>query len=250
MKCAEHNGGDMAMNIRAVYDQHKGRYGYRRITAALARSTAAPVNHKCVQRLMQKMGLRALVRSKKRPRDVAGVSDAHVANVLQRNFLATAPNQKWATDITEFNVNGQKLYLSACMDLYNREIIAHCIARRPVFNLVSDTLRSALERVKGSNELMVHSDQGWHYKMQPYRSLLRDRSVVQSMSRKGNCFDNAVIESFFGTLKAEYLHLAKPSRIEELEAGVHEYIHYYNHDRIKLGLEGLSPVEYRLKNAA
>lgn len=140
---------------------------------------------------------------------------------VQRNFFATAPNQKWATDITEFNVNGQKLHLSACMDLYNREIIAHCIARRPVFKLVSDTLRSALERAKGSNELMVHSDQGWHYKMQPYRSLLRDRGVVQSMSRKGNCFDNAVIESFFGTLKAECLHLAKPSRIEELEAGVH-----------------------------
>lgn len=249
MKHAEHDG-DMATRIRTVYDQHKGRYGYRRITAALTRLMGAPVNHKCVQRHMQKMGLRALIRSKKRPRDVAGVSDAHVANVLQRNFFATAPNQKWATDITEFNVNGQKLYLSACMDLYNREIIAHCIARRPVFKLVSDTLRSALERAKGSNELMVHSDQGWHYKMQPYRSLLRDRGVVQSMSRKGNCFDNAVIESFFGTLKAEYLHLAKPSRIEELEAGVHEYIHYYNHERIKLRLKGLSPVEYRLKNTA
>lgn len=249
MKHGEHDG-DMALKIRAVYDQHKGRYGYRRITAALARSTAAPVNHKCVQRHMQTMGLRALIRPKKRPRDVAGVSDAHVGNVMQRNFLSKAPNQKWATDITEFNLNGQKLYLSACMDLYNREIIAHCIARRPVFKLVCDTLRSALERVEGSGKLMVHSDQGWHYKMQPYRSLLQEHGAVQSMSRKANCFDNAVIESFFGTLKAEYLHLAKPSRIEELEAGVHEYIHYYNHERIKLGLNRLSPVEYRLKNAA
>jgi transposase InsO family protein len=104
---------------------------------------AEPVNHKCVQRLMQKMGLRALIRAKKRSRNVPGVSDVHVPNVLQRNFLASAPNQKWATDITEFNVNGHKLYLSACMDLYNGEIIAHRMARRPVFELVSGTLAAA-----------------------------------------------------------------------------------------------------------
>lgn len=147
-----------------------------------------PREHKCVQRPMQKMGLRALIRSKKRPRAVASVSDAHVANVLQRNFFAAAPNQKWATDITEFNVNGQKLYLSAYMDLYNREIIAHCIALRPVFKLVSETLSSALEQATGSDGLMVHSDLGWHFRMQPYRSLLREHGAVQSMSRKANCF--------------------------------------------------------------
>ena len=102
---------DMDARIRAVYDKHKGRYGYRRITATLCRSMAEPVNHKCVQRLMQKMGLRALIRAKKRSRHVPGMTDVHVPNVLQRNFCATAPNQKWATDITEFNVNGRKLSL-------------------------------------------------------------------------------------------------------------------------------------------
>ena len=101
-----------------------GRYGYRRITAALCNSMAEPVNHKCVQRVMQKMGLRALIRAKKRSWHFPGTSDAHVPNVLQRDFCATAPNQKWATDVTEFNVSGQKLYLSACMDLYNGEIVA------------------------------------------------------------------------------------------------------------------------------
>ncbi|MDP3172615.1 MAG: IS3 family transposase [Polaromonas sp.] len=100
----------MQGRIRAVYDKHKGRYGYRRITATLAKSMTEPVNHKCVQRLMQKMGLRALIRAKKRSRGVSGLSDVHVPNVLQRNFLASAPNQKWVTDITEFNVNGHKLY--------------------------------------------------------------------------------------------------------------------------------------------
>ncbi|QBK06112.1 transposase [Hylemonella gracilis] len=97
--------GDMEAEIRAVYDTHKGRYGYRRITAALCRSMAAPVNHKCVQRLMQKMGLRALIRAKKRSGNVSGMSDAHVPNVLQRDFFAKALNQKWVTDVTEFNVN-------------------------------------------------------------------------------------------------------------------------------------------------
>ena len=111
--------------IRSVYNEHKGRYGYRRITAVLCNSMAEPVNHKCVQRLMQKMGLRALIRAKKRSTHVPGMCDAHVPNVLQRDFCATSPNQKWATDVTEFNVNGHKLYLSACMDLYNGEIVAY-----------------------------------------------------------------------------------------------------------------------------
>ena len=122
-------------NVRAVYDEHKGRYGYRRLSAALCRSLGESVNHKCVQRLMQKMGLRALIRVKKCSRYVPGVSDVQVPNILKRDFFAKAPNEKWATDITEFNVNGQKLYLSACIDLYNGEIIAHRMARRPVFDL-------------------------------------------------------------------------------------------------------------------
>ena len=178
------------------------------------------------------------------------MSDVHVPNILQRDFCATVPNQEWATDITEFNVNGQKLYLSACMDLYNGEIIAHKIAKRPVFELVSSTLRAALSRTACTAELIVHSDQSWHYKMQPYREMLAQRGVKQRMSRKGNCFDNAVIESFFGTLKAEYYQFATLDGIAALEAGVHDYIRYYNHERIKLGLQGFSPVEYRLRNTA
>ncbi len=161
--CSEQQS-DMEAKIRVVYDEHKGRYGYRQITAALCNSMAEPVNQKCVQRLMQKMGLRALIRAKKRARHVPGISDAYVPNVLQRAFCATAPNQKWVTYVTEFNVNGQKLYLSACMDLYNGEIVAYCMARRPVFELVSSTLRAALSRTRCAAELIVHSDQGWHYK--------------------------------------------------------------------------------------
>ena len=143
-------------------------------------------------------------------------------NVLQRAFRAAAPNQKWVTDVTEFNVNGQKLYLSACMDVYNGEIIAHRMATRPDLELVFGTLEAALSRLVDTSGLTVHSDQGWHYKMHPYRAMLAHRGVTQSMSRKENCFDNAVIESFFGTLKAEFFHLATLDSIEMLEAGVHD----------------------------
>ena len=242
-QCADQQSA-MEARIRTVYDKHKGRYGYRRITAALCNSMSQPVNHKCVQRLMQKVGLRALIRAKKRCWHVPGTSDAQVPIVLQRDFCATAPNQKWATDVTEFNVSGQKLYLSACMDLYNGEIVAYRMARRPVFEMVSSMLEAALSRTNCVAGLIVHSDQGWHYKMQPYRAMLVRRGVEQSMSRKGNCFDNAAIESFFGTLKAEYFNLERPDSIDALEAGVHDYVHYYNHERIKLRLQGLSPVGY------
>ena len=160
--------------IRAVYDEPKSRYGYRRITAALCNSTAELVNHKCVQRLTQKMGIRALIRAEKRSRHVPGISDVHVPNVLQRDFFAKAPNQKWATDLTELNVHGHKLYLSACLDLW-------CTCG-----------------------LIVHSDQGWQCKKQLYRAMLAHHGVTQSMRRRKNCFDSAVIKSVFGTLKAEY----------------------------------------------
>jgi putative transposase len=136
------------------------------------------------------------------------------------------------------------------MDLYNGEIVAYKMARRPVFEMVYSTLEAALARTVRTAELIVHSDQGWHYKMQPYRSMLVKRGVQQSMSRKGNCFDNAAIESFFGTLKAEYFRLAAPNSLETREAGVHDYVHYYNHERIKLRLNGLSPVGYRLRITA
>jgi putative transposase len=241
---------DMKARIRTIYTEHKGRYGYRRIAAALCSSMGQPINCKRMQRLMQQMGMRSLVRIKRRCRRIQGLSDVEVPNILQRDFRAAVPNQKWVTDITEFNVKGQKLYLSTCMDLYNGEIVAHRMARRPVFELVTCTLQTALPRLEDDAGLIVHSDQGWHYKMQPYRTMLTNYGVTQSMSRKGNCFDNAAIESFFGTLKAEFFHLAEFDSVAQLEAGVNDYIGYYNHERIKLGLQRLSPVEYRLRNAA
>ncbi len=234
---------ELKQRIGAVYARHKGRYGYRRITATL-RQAGELVNHKTVQRLMQMLGLKSLVRPKKY-RSYRGQSHRAAANVLARDFDAARPNEKWVTDVTEFNVRGEKLYLSPVMDLYNGEIVAYETSRRPVFKLVGSMLKKALTRLLPDDRLVLHSDQGWQYQQPNYRRMLTDRSVTQSMSRKGNCLDNAAMESFFGTLKAEFFHLNRFDSIEQLQAGIRRYIHYYNHDRIKLKLKGLSPVQYR-----
>ncbi|QYJ21817.1 IS3 family transposase [Achromobacter sp. ES-001] len=234
---------ELKQRIGAVYARHKGRYGYRRITAVL-RQAGERVNHKTVQKLMQTLGLRSLVRAKKY-RSYRGQSHHVAANVLARDFEAARPNEKWVTDVTEFNVRGQKLYLSPVMDLYNGEIVAYETSRRPVFQMVGSMLKKALARLLPDDRPVLHSDQGWQYQQQNYRRMLADRSVTQSMSRKGNCLDNAAMESFFGTLKAEFFHLNRFESIDQLQAGIRRYIHYYNHDRIKLKLKGLSPVQYR-----
>lgn len=230
-------------SICAVYERHKGRYGYRRITAEL-RNEGSTVNHKAVQRLMQVLGLKSLVRPKKY-RSYRGDINAKVANVLQRQFQAAKPNQKWVTDVTEFNVRGDKLYLSPVMDLYNGEIVAYAMQRRPHFALVSHMLNQALSTLGAQDAPLLHSDQGWPYQMPAYRRELAARGLTQSMSRKGNCLDNAAMESFFGTLKSEFFYLNRFESIEQLQDGIRHYIHYYNHDRIKIKLKGLSPVQYR-----
>ena len=230
-------------SIKAVFTLHKGRYGYRRITAALCR-LGQHVNHKTVQRLMGQMGLKSLVRPKKY-RSYKGAAGRIAPDLLKRQFKAEAANLKWVTDVTEFNVAGEKLYLSPVMDLFNGEIIAFETARRPVFKLVEGMLTKALEKLKCGEKPILHSDQGWQYQMPAYQSQLQTRNIVQSMSRKGNCLDNAAMESFFAVLKSELFHPNTFESPQSLKAGIEEYIHYYNHDRIKMKLKGLSPVQYR-----
>lgn len=233
----------LKIRIRKLYKRHWGLYGYRRITLGL-RKKGENVNHKTVQRLMQVLGLKSLVCPKKY-RSYRGTVGKAAPNLLERKFQAEQPNQKWVTDVTEFNVKGQKLYLSPVMDLYNGEILAYHTARRPAFTLVSDMLRKAFKRLTAGDKPILHSDQGWQYQQPVYCRLLADNGITQSMSRKGNCLDNAAMESFFGTLKAEFYHLNHFDNIEQLQAGLRKYIHYYNHRRIRLKLKGLSPVQYR-----
>jgi len=229
--------------IQQIYHQHKGRYGYRRINSVMKRQGYL-INHKTVQRLMQQLGLKSVVRIK-RYKSYRGNLGKITSNLLQRQFKADRPNEKWVTDVTEFKVADQKLYLSTVLDLYNGEIIAHQIEDRPVYGLVKEMLNKAFVRLKDGDSLMLHSDQGWQYQMKAYQDALEQRDIRQSMSRKGNCLDNAVMENFFGLLKTELYYLEKFESKEQLRIALDEYIHYYNHERIKLKLKGLSPVEYR-----
>lgn len=238
----------LKVQIRTIFERHKGRYGYRRITAAL-RQLGERVNHKKVQRVMGTLGLKSLVRPKKY-RSFKGEVGQTAPNVLQRRFKANAANQKWVTDVTEFNVAGEKLYLSPVLDLYNGEIVAFETATRPRLELVSSMLKKALAKLGTEEAPILHSDQGWQYRMPAYQRQLQERKIVQSMSRKGNCLDNAAMESFFAVLKSEFFYLNKFTSVDQLKAGLKDYIHYYNHDRIKLKLKGLSPVQYRTQPLA
>lgn len=234
--------------IRSIFDLHQGRYGYRRITAAMRREGAI-VNHKTVQRLMGELGLKSRVRVKKY-RSYRGDVGCTSPNLLNGQFEADRPNQKWVTDVTEFNVSGQRLYLSPVLDLFNGEIVVFETARPPSFDMVGAMLHRAFARLGPRERPMLHSDQGWQYRMPVYRKALQKQAMTQSMSRKGNCLDNAAMESFFGTLKAEFYHLNQFRDVYELQAGLRVYIHYYNHHRIKLKLGGRSPVEYRTRVVA
>lgn len=229
--------------IRSIFAAHNGRYGYRRVAAAL-RGLGETVNHKRVQRLMVARGLKSLVRPKKY-RSYKGQAGHVAPDRIQRQFTAERMNQKWVTDVTEFNVAGEKLYLSPVMDLHNGEIIAYETARRPVFKRVERMLSKALRRLQADERPILHSDQGWHDQMLTWQRMLRARNIEQSMSRKGNCLDNAAMESFFATLKSEFFHPTRFESIDSLQDGIADYIHSYNHHRIKLKLKGLSPVQYR-----
>jgi len=234
---------DIKKLIQHIYDKHKGRFGYRRITLEI-KNRGILINHKTVLRLMKYLGLKSLIRVKKY-KSYQGQQGKIAPNVLKRNFKTTMPNEKWATDVTEFNVLGKKLYLSPIIDLFNGEIISYDLSEKPNFNQITSMLKKSFEKIPDQTNLILHSDQGWQYQMKQYQHLLRQKGIRQSMSRKGNCLDNAVIENFFGIIKSELFYLKKYSSINQLKQEIVEYINYYNNERIKLNLKGMSPIKYR-----
>ncbi|WP_397538234.1 IS3 family transposase [Rummeliibacillus pycnus] len=237
---------EMKSMISTIYHDHKGRYGYRRITLEL-RNQGFQINHKTVQRLMKELGLKSLVRLKKY-RSYKGNVGKIAPNILKRDFVATKPNEKWVTDVTEFHLFGEKLYLSPVLDLFNGEIIAYNIQSRPTYELVSNMLDKAFICLSEGDAPVLHSDQGWHYQMKQYSYALKQNGITQSMSRKGNCLDNAVIENFFGLLKSELLFIQEFENMVHFKRELELYIEYYNHKRIKGKLKGLSPVQYRIQS--
>ena len=241
---------DIKEEINNIFVENKGRYGYRRITLEL-KNRGYKINHKTVQRLMKQLGLISIVRPKRRYNSYKGTIGKVAKNILKRDFKATKPNEKWATDITEFKVHNEKLYLSPIVDLFNGEIVSYNISRRPMFNQVVDMIEKAFSKIPNNTYLVLHSDQGWQYQMNQYQKLLRDKGVIQSMSRKGNCLDNACAENFFGILKSELFYVKEKeyNNVDELEKDIIEYIEYYNNKRIKGKLKGMSPVQYRIHSS-
>jgi len=229
--------------IESIYHDHKGRYGYRRIHLTL-KHEGITLNHKTVQRLMGRLNLKSTVRPKKY-RSYRGSVGKSAPDYLQRNFTSGKPNEKWVTDVTEFNVDGKKVYLSPIIDLYNQEVVAYKIAKAPRLRLVTDMIEHGLSRLTETEKPLLHSDQGWQYRNRYYQKQLADNGIKQSMSRKGNCLDNAVAENFFGLLKSEMYHGNDFKNADELIEKIDEYIEYYNTKRIKAKLKGLTPVEYR-----
>ena len=229
--------------IKEIYDKHKGRYGYRRIHLALRRQ-GVMLNHKTVQKLMARLNLKSTVRPKKY-RSYKGDVGKTAPNVLNRDFKANKPDEKWVTDVTEFKVNDQKVYLSPIVDLFNQEVIAYKVAKNVRLPLVMDMLKEAIDKLDKHTKPIIHSDQGWQYRHKSYRRQLSDQGLTQSMSRKGNCLDNAVAENFFGLLKTEMYHGYSFKNADELITKIEEYIEYYNTERIKVKLKGLTPIEYR-----
>ena len=170
-------------------------------------------------------------------------------NLLERDFKADQPNQKWVTDVTEFALFGIKLYLSPIIDLYNGEVISYNLSRHPNLNQVTDMLEKAFSKIPDNTNLILHSDQGWQYQHKHYQKMLKEKGIRQSMSRKGNCLDNACAENFFGLLKTELLYLQEFHSVEHFIQELHEYIEWYNNKRIKLKLNGLSPIDFRQEAA-
>ncbi|WP_085979470.1 IS3 family transposase [Paenibacillus curdlanolyticus] len=217
-------------------------YGYFRMRTAL-RKEGLTVNHKKVRRLMRELGIQSVIR-KKRP--FAGRKPSVLfPNVLNREFTATAAKLKLVTDITYVRVGHEFLYLSVILDLFNNEVMAWKLSARNDLELVLETVKQ-LKTPKAS----LHSDQGFQYTTKTYAKLLEDHGLQGSHSRRGNCFDNACIESFFSHLKTEKLHLAKPKSEVEAKQLIAEYITYYNQERFQKKLGDRSPVEFRNAIAA
>ena len=229
--------------IQSIFHENKGRYGYRRITAEL-RNRGCSLNHKTVQRLMKELGLECRVRMKKY-RSYKGEVGKVADNELNREFRAEKPNQKWVTDVTQFRLFGQKIYFSPILDLCSGDIVTYTISDSPNLEMVTSMLEQAFLNLPDNTGLMLHSDQGWHYQHNQYRRMLAEKGIKQSMSRKGNCYDNSVMENFFGHLKSERLYLQKFDSVDHFKKELIEYIDYYNNRRIKARLKGLPPALHR-----
>ena len=232
--------------IMTVFEQNKGRYGVRRVYQELV-NRGFNINHKRVQRLMHKEGLLGK-RPKEKYHSYKGEIGKIADNVINRDFKTTAPLQKWTTDVSQFNFSWGKCYISPVLDMNTNEIISYDLSLRPTLDQVKRMLEKAFERFPDVKGLIFHSDQGWQYQHAYYIKELKKHGIIQSMSRKGNCYDNCIMETFFGRMKNEmyYGYEKEYSSFEEFSKAIEEYIDYYNNKRIQAKTKWMPPVQYRI----
>ena len=243
-KVKERNA-ELSSEISTIFNENRKRYGVRRVHHELL-NRGFQVNHKRVQRIMNQLALLG-----KRPKekyhsykgDVGKVAD----NIINRDFSTEKPLQKWTTDVSQFNLPWGKCYISPILDMNTNEIISYNLSTSPNMEQIRDMLNKAFERFPSVQGLVMHSDQGWQYQHAFYRGELQKHGIIQSMSRKGNCYDNCMMETFFGRLKNEMFYGEKWDKIsvEEFISIINQYMQWYRDKRIKLSLGGLSPMEYR-----
>jgi transposase InsO family protein len=236
---------ELKEKIRETFTKNRGRYGVRRITMTL-RNAGTLVNHKKVQRLMHAMGLLGK-RPKEKYHSYKGETGKIADNIIARDFHADEPLKKWSTDVSQFSLPWGKCYLSPILDMATNEIIAYDLSRNPTFQQVTDMLDRAFEKFPETDGLILHSDMGWQYQHMSYVQKLKEHGIIQSMSRKGNCYDNCIIETFFGRMKTEmfYGQQKEYSSFEVFEKAVQEYIDYYNNERIQKKTKWTPPAVYR-----
>lgn len=236
----------LAEKIRECQNECGRTYGYRRVHIWLERN-GIHHNPKTVLRVMQKYGLLSVIRRKKY-RNYGNYLHRY-DNLLNRDFKAEKPNQKWVTDISYIHTKQGVLYLSIIRDLYDNSIVAYKIGTEQNVNLVLSTIRAAKKKEKVTAELRLHSDQGFQYTSHGYFKLTQSYGITPSMSRRGNPYDNALAENFFSILKTECIYRAKLQTYEEARLLIDEYIYFYNNQRIQLKTK-LTPLEKRSQYVA
>ena len=236
---------ELLLVIKKIFVENKGRYGVRRVYMEL-KNRGYNVNHKRVQRLMHDAGLFGK-RPKEKYHSYKGEVGKVADNVINRNFSTTLPLQKWTTDVSQFNFSWGKCYLSPILDMNTNEIISYDLALSPNLEQIKRMLDKAFDKYSSVNGLILHSDQGWQYQHAYYRNRLKEHGIIQSMSRKGNCYDNCIMETFFGRIKTElYYGFEKDyTSFEEFAIAIDEYIDYYNNKRIQAKTKWMPPVKYR-----
>ena len=221
--------------VKEAWEKSRKTYGYRRITLWIQQNKDVSINHKTVLRLMNKMHIRSVARKRKPYKKMSQLDIYHrYENVLDREFTANQPNQKWVTDITYILTQQGWAYLSTIKDLFDGFIVAHKLGRQNSIRLVTDTVRQAKDKEKVTAELLLHSDQGHQYTSQTYFALTTEYHITPSMSRRGNCWDNAPMENFFGHLKEEALRQFPIPTFQQAQEIIDEYITFYNYERIQL----------------